>query len=112
MAAVYEWGHHRLYALGGVPARNIRRLLFRTAALPNATTLNTAHQIAGLDLSKVLQISGRAYNSTSGETIPLPYGHGTAQVTLDINATNIRIVTGTNMTNFADVSVYVDILDD
>lgn len=68
-------------------------------ALPNAGTKNVAHGITGLD--RLVAHQGAADNSSTGGNIAIPYGaDGTSKVYMFVNATNVSIVTASDLTAY------------
>ena len=73
-------------------------------ALPNTALKEVAHGITGL--SRVVKMVGVSYDSS--QWIPIPFVHRTTttnQVQLAVNATNVRIWTGSNRTSYTDTYV-------
>lgn len=69
-------------------------------ALPNATTTNDAHGISGLASSEVRRAWGWASNGTVA--LPLPYAfNGTSATSVNIDATNINLSTGANLSTYS-----------
>jgi len=75
-------------------------------ALPNTTLKEVAHGITGL--SRVVKVMGMSYDGTSWINIPFVHRTtATSQVQLIIDATNVRIWTGSNRTTFTDTYVTI-----
>lgn len=67
--------------------------------LPNVATKDTA---TGLTNIICQNIYGRAYNSGSGNTIPLPYnGTGDGYIVISYNNNNIRVTAGSDRSSWA-----------
>ncbi len=88
-------------ALTGVlwtDAKQVFRKVIDIGGLPNATTKNVAHGITGLDT--VIEAEGIALNTSGGTHVQLgrPTAGAGSQVTINVNATNVQIVTDADLT--------------
>ena len=81
-----------------IDGKPIYRKVIDCGNLPNATTKDTA---TGLTNVICQNIYGRAYNSVSGNTIPLPYnGTGDGYIVISYNNNNARITTGSDRSSW------------
>jgi len=78
-----------------IDGKTIYRKVISFGTLPNATTKNVAHGITGL--TRVVEFSGSAINGTTDQ-VALPHVSNTAtwDIQLNVNATNVSIVTANN----------------
>lgn len=82
----------------------IRRIVVDTGTLPNATTTTTAH---GITFTNIIHIGG--WGTDGSLWIPIPYVHeSTAYVKVYVDATNINLKTGANLSTYTTSYVILD----
>lgn len=88
------------------PTTPVYRQVFRTVVnfgvLPNATTKSVAHGIAITNTYSFTRIYAAASNQSGLSFIPIPYASPVLinNISLDVDATNVTIVTGTDRTAY------------
>ena len=90
-----------------INGKNIYKKTVNFGALPNATTKIVSHNISNLDT--IIKIEGYAYESSSTNTLPLPYVADTtsAGVKLLVSSSSISIWAGVNRSTFnAYITIY------
>lgn len=81
--------------------RQVLRTVVNFGALPNTGTKSVPHHIPVTAAYTFTRIYGAASDTTGLNYIPLPYGSVAGNdVELDVDATNVTIVTGDNKSNF------------
>ena len=91
------------YATSTTPVpRSPYRLVINFGALPNAATKSVAHGITMTTKTTFTKIYGAASDTTGFNYIPLPYASPTLvnNIELNVDATNVNVITGSNRTNF------------
>ena len=90
--------------------RQILRKVFNFGALPNAGTKSVAHNIICTANTTFTRIYGAASDTSGKNYIPLPYASPTLvnNIELNLDGTNINIITGSNRTNFNVTYVIVE----
>lgn len=88
------------------------RKVINFGALPNAGTKSVAHNIPITSGYTFTHIYGAASDTTGNNYIPLPYASPTLvnNIELNVDATNINIITGSNRSNFTVTYVIVEYL--
>lgn len=87
-------------------ATAINRQVYRTTVnfgpLPNATTKSVAHNITTTPKTTFTRIYATASDTTARAYIPIPYASNTAADNIEIfvDATNVTIITGIDMTSY------------
>jgi len=92
--------------------RQVMRKVINFGALPNAGTKSVAHGITCTPRTTFTRIYGAASDTTGFNYIPLPYASPTLvnNIELNLDATNVNIITGSNRTNFNITYVIVEYL--
>jgi len=82
--------------------RSTFRKTINFGALPNTATKSVAHGIAFNSGYTVTRIYGAASDTTGLNYIPLPYASPTLihNIELNLDGTNVNIITGSNRSNF------------
>ncbi len=82
--------------------RQVFRLVVDTGQLPNAGALVVPHNLKPTDRWSFTRIYGAASDTTGFNYIPLPYASLVLadNISLDVDATNVTITTGSDRTNF------------
>lgn len=88
--------------------RNVYRRTYNFGALPNTTSQTLAHGLTISANTSFVRIYGAASDTTGNTYIPLPFASPTLanNISVEVNATNIVVTTGSNRSNF-DVSYIV-----
>lgn len=92
--------------------RQAYRLLINFGALPNATTKSVAHGLTLQSNWSVTRIYGAATNPSTS-FIPIPYASATDvahNIELNMDATNINIITGSDYSAYTTCYVIVEYL--
>lgn len=89
--------------------RTVFRKVFDFGALPNTTTKSLAHNIAFGTTFSATKIYGAATDPGTS-WIPLPYASPTAanNIELNLDATNINVITGSNRTAYTRSFIIVE----
>lgn len=82
--------------------RAVIRLLINFGALPNAGTKSVAHGITITPKTTITRLYAAASDTSGNNYIPLPYSSPTLvnNIELNLDATNVNIITGSNRSNF------------
>jgi hypothetical protein len=81
--------------------RQVYRMVVNFGALPNTGTKSVPHGITVTSQTSFTRIYGCSSNQTSLEYIPLPYvGIGGGSVELYADATNVNVVTSSNLSAY------------
>ncbi len=82
--------------------RQVIRKVINFGALPNAGTKSVAHGITCTPMTTSTRIYGSASDTTGKNYITLPYASPTLvnNIELNLDATNVNIITGSNRSNF------------
>jgi hypothetical protein len=82
--------------------RQVCRKVINFGALPNAGTKSVAHGIAPTTSFTFTRIYATASDTTGKNYIPIPYASPVlaSNIELNVDATNVNIITGSNRTNF------------
>jgi hypothetical protein len=100
------------YFTAGTPNtfRPVYRMTVNFGALPNATTKSVAHGINFTNAFTATRIYGAATDPTDMLYIPIPYASSTANKNIEIyvDATNVNIVTGINLTAYTTTYVVIE----
>ena len=85
-------------------------MVINFGALPNAGTKSVPHNIPINGSYTFTRIYGAASDTTGLNYIPLPYASPTAanNIELNLDATNVNIITGSNRSNFNITYVIVE----
>lgn len=89
------------------------RKVINFGALPNAGTTSVAHNITITPNTTFTRIYATASDTTGNNFIPIPYASTTDSahnVELNLDGTNVNIITGTNRSNFNICYVVVEYL--
>ena len=92
--------------------RQVYRLVVNFGALPNATTKSVAHGLVLQSNWTVTRIYGAATNPST-EFIPIPYASATNvahNIELNMDATDINIITGTDYSAYTVCYVIIEYL--
>ena len=89
-------------------AKPVYRKIIDTGALPSSTTKNVAHSITTIET--LISLTGVAHNAGGATFIQLgrPTAGAGSQVTINVNATNVTIVTDADLT--ANAASWVELL--
>ena len=89
--------------------RTVLRKVIDFGALPNATSKSVAHGITFGSTLSATKIYGAA-TSPSTAWIPLPFASPTlaSNISLELNATNVIVTTGSNRTSFTRCFVVIE----
>ncbi len=92
--------------------RQVMRKVINFGALPNTGAKAVAHGITCTPRTTFTRIYGCASDTTGFNYIPLPYASPTLanNIELNLDATNVNIITGSNRTNFNITYVIVEYL--
>jgi hypothetical protein len=82
--------------------RQVIRLTINFGALPNAGTKSVAHGITITPKMTITRLYAAASDTTGNNYIPIPYASPTLvnNIELNMDATNVNIITGSNRSNF------------
>jgi hypothetical protein len=82
--------------------RQVLRTVINFGSLPNTGTKSVAHNISCTPMTTFTRIYATASDTTGFNYIPIPYASATAvdNIELNVNATNVNIITGSNKSNF------------
>lgn len=82
--------------------RQTYRIAINFGSLPNTATKSVAHGLGPTVKWTFTRIYGAASDTTGLQYIPLPYASPTLanNISLDVDATNVNITTGSDRTNF------------
>ena len=94
------------------PDRQVMRLVVNFGALPNTGTTSVAHGIVCTGITTFTRIYGVANDVTNKVYLPLPYASSTAanNIELNVDATNVNIITGSDRTAFTICYVILEFL--
>ncbi len=92
--------------------RQVMRKVINFGALPNTGAKAVAHGITCTPMTTFTRIYGCASDTAGKNYIPLPYASPTLanNIELNLDATNVNIITGSNRTNFNITYVVVEYL--
>lgn len=92
--------------------RQVFRLLVNFGALPNATTKSVAHGLTITSTFSFTRIYGCASDQSGMTYIQLPYASPTLanNIELNVDSTNVNIITGSDRTNFTVCYVILEYL--
>jgi hypothetical protein len=81
--------------------QNLRKVI-NFGALPNAGTKSVPHGITCTPMTTFTRVYATASDTTGFNYIPVPYASSTAanNIELNVNGTNVNIITGSNRSNF------------
>lgn len=90
--------------------RSVFRKVINFGALPNAGAKNAAHDIDITSGYTFTHIYGTANDTAGNSYIPLPYSSPTLNenISLEVDATNVTITTGSNRTNYTTSYVILE----
>lgn len=86
-----------------IDGKTIYKKTFSLGALPNATNKQVAHGITNLGL--IIDMSGWAYNPSTGFRIPVIYSYTDYPVWVSVDGTDLRISTKTDQSGFTETYV-------
>lgn len=89
-----------------------RKVINYTIALPNAGTVSIPHGIVCTPLTTFTRIYATANDTTGNNYIPLPYASPTDanNIELQVDGTNVTIITGSNRSNFTITYIVLEYL--
>lgn len=92
--------------------RSVFRKVINFGALPNTGTKSVAHGIVCSAATSFTRIYGAASDPVGFNYIPLPYASPTLanNISIDVDATNVTITTGSNRTAFTITYVVLEYL--
>ncbi len=90
--------------------RQVFRTVVNFGALPNNTTKSVPHGIQVTQQYSFTRIYGTASNSLGGSFLPIPYASSTAGrvIELSVDATNVHIITGSDMTAYTSTYIVLE----
>lgn len=92
----------------GVRFRDSLRVVVDFGTLPNAGTTSVAHNIPFNANYILTRLEGYATDPTGLNYIPIPYAGAANSIELNLDATNVNIITTTNRTAFTTCYVVIE----
>jgi hypothetical protein len=89
-------------------SRSVYRKVINFGALPNTGTKSVAHDIAIETTFIFTRIYGCSSDPVNKKYIPLPYASATNDIELNVNATNVNIITISNMSAYTTTYIVLE----
>lgn len=93
--------------------RQVSRKVINFGPLPNTATKSVPHNIDIQSNYTITRLYGASTNSNGTSMIPLPYASTTAvanNIELNIDTTNINIITGIDQTNYTTTYIVIEMI--